>query len=205
MTGDVAVRAAHSLDAHPGIDEVVVIGPARSKSFVVTPDARGCDYLVGTGEDAPAKARAHDVPLIWDGDHLEEGVAVYGATPQGLTLAMAAREADPRLVALAHPSLSPGADHRAAFPRPVGRVGVADDTYAGHRLATGRSPNSFAACLAIGAGRSVTIVDHGPFMSGVALAGGVAVANGDSRPVWDQALDYLNAVTGMGLVMAEEG
>jgi hypothetical protein len=205
VTGDVAVRAAHSLEAHPGVEEVVVIGPARSKSFVVAPNAEGCDFLLGTGQDAPAKARSHGVPLIWDGERPEEGVAVYGASPQGLTLAMAARESDPRLVALAHPDLSQGADHRASFPHPVGRVEVADSTYAGHRLATGKSPNSFAACLAMGAGRNVTIVDHGAFMSGVALAGGLAVANGGRSPVWEHALDYLHAITDMGLVMAEAG
>lgn len=204
VTGDAAVRAAHSLEAHPGIDEVVVIGPARSKSFVVVPDAQSCDYLVGTGEDAPGKARSHGVPLIWDGERPEEGVVVYGASPQGLTLAMAAREPDHQLVAVAHPGLSPGTAHRASFPPPVGRIGVADSTYAGHRLATGKSPNSFAACLALGAGRNITIVDHGGFMSGVALAAGVVVANGEATPVWADALDYLHAATDMGLVMAEE-
>lgn len=204
VTGDVAVRAAHSLAAHPGVDEVVVIGPARSKSFPVVPDAEGCDYLVGTGEQGLEKAQEHGVPLIWDGDRPEAGVAVYGAGPQGLALAMASREPDPQLVAVAHPALEAGSDHRPRFPSPVGRIGVVDTTYAGQPLATGRSPNSYAACLAIGARRNVTIVDHGQFMSGVALAGGVVVADGGCRPVWDDALDYLHAVTEMGLVMAEE-
>lgn len=204
VTGDVAVRAAHSLAAHPGIDEVVVIGPARSKSFAVVPDAEGCDYLVGTGEQAPARARENGVPLIWDGEQLQPGVAVYGAGPQGLTLAMSSREPDPQLVAVAHPSLEAGSDQRAQFPAPVGRIGVSDSIYAGQRLATGRSPNSYAACLAIGGGRNVTIIDHGAFMSGISLAAGVAVANGEGRPVWDDALDYLHTVTEMGLVMAEE-
>jgi hypothetical protein len=183
---------------------VVVIGPARSKSFVVVPDAEGCDYLVGTGGEAPARARFHGIPLIWDGESAEDGVSVYGASAQGLTLAIAAREPDPRLVAVAHPGLSPGTDHRAPFPAPVGRIGVADATYASHQIAIGRSPNSFAACLALGAQRNVTIVDHGAFMSGVALAAGAAVANGEARPVWEDALAYLRAATDMGLVMAEE-
>jgi hypothetical protein len=204
VTGDAAVRAAHSLEAHPGVDEVVVIGPAKSRSFDVVPDASGCDYLVGTGDGAPGKARAQGVSLIWDGERPEEGVAVFGASPQGLTLAMASREPDPRLVAVAHPALEAGNDHRAAFPVPVGRIGVADGTYAGRRLATGRSPNSYAACLALGASRNVTIIDHGAFMSGVALAAGVSVANGSPSPVWGEALVYLETATGMGLVMAEE-
>lgn len=205
VTGDIAVRAAHSLDAHPAVDEVVVIGPATSKSFAVVPDAAGCDYLVGTGAEAPGKARVQGVSLIWDGERPEEGVAVYGANPQGLTLAMASRETDPRLVAVAHPALDGGNDHRAAFPDPVGRIGVADTTYAGRRLATGRSPNTYAACLALGAGRNVTIIDHGPFMSGIALGAGLAVTDGEARAVWDDALGYLRTATEMGLVMAEEG
>lgn len=205
VTGDAAVRAAHSLDAHPGVSEVVVIGPARSRSFVVVPDAEGCDYLVGTGTEAAEKARAHGVPLIWDGETPEEGVAVYGGSPQGLTLALAARESDPRLVAVAHPGLDPGTDNRAAFPHPVGRVGVTDGSYAGHRLAWGKSPNSFAASLTRGLRRNVTIVDQGAFMSGVALAAGLAVADEKAKPVWADALTYLHAATDMGLVMAEEG
>lgn len=205
VTGDVAVRAAHSLDAHPGIQQVVVIGPAKSRSFVVVPDAEGVDYLVGTGPGAPKQARKHGVPLIWDGDQAEDGVVAYGANPQGLTLAMAARESDPQLVAVAHPDLAGGNDQNASFPNPIGRIGVADSNYAGHRLATGHSPNSYAACLALGAHRNVTIVDQGAFMSGVALAAGVAVANGTARPVWEEALGYLETATGMGLVMAEEG
>lgn len=204
VTGDVAVRAAHSLDAHPSVDEVVVIGPAKSKSFTVVADANGCDYLVGTGPDALKQARQHGVPLIWDGKEQEAGVAVYGAGPQGLTLALASREPDPRLVAVAHPALEGGSEHRAAFPDPVGRVGLADTSYGGRQLAIGQSPNAYAACLALGAGRNVTIIDHGAFMSGVALAAGMAVANGEARPVWEDALDYLRTVTEMGLVMAEE-
>lgn len=204
VTGDVAVRAAHSLDAHPGVEQVVVIGPAKSKSFVVVPDAEGMDYLVGTGPEAPKRARSHGVPLIWDGEQPEDGVAVYGASPQGLTLAMAARESDPQLVAVAHPALTGGNAHQASFPDPVGRVGVADSSYAGHRLATGQSPNSYAACLALGARRNVTIVDQGTFMSGVALAAGLSVANGSPLPVWEAALGYLETATEMGLVMAEE-
>lgn len=205
VTGDVAVRAAHSLDAHPGVQQVVVIGPAKSRSFVVVPDADGVDYLVGTGPQAPKQARKHGVPLIWDGEQAEDGVVAYGANPQGLTLAMAARESDPQLVAVAHPDLAGGSDQNAPFPNPIGRIGVADSSYAGHRLATGHSPNSYAACLALGAHRNVTIVDQGAFMSGVALAAGVAVANGTARPVWEEALGYLETATGMGLVMAEEG
>lgn len=205
VTGDAAVRAAHSLEAHDRIDQVVVVGPARSRSFVVVPDAEGCDYLIGTGPDAPGRARSLGVPLIWDGESPERGVAVYGASPQGLTLALASREPDPRLVAVAHPDVAGGNDHRAVFPDPIGRIPVADTTFAGHRLATGHSPNSYAACLALGASRNVTIIDHGGFMSGIALAGGVAAANGRTKPIWDEALGYLQIVTEMGLVMAEEG
>ena len=204
VTGDVAVRAAHSLTAHPDVDEVVVIGPARSKSFKVVKSANKCDFLVGSGPDAPQRAEEHGVPLLWDGEDQTASTHVWGASPQGLTLAMASRESDPRLVAVAHPSLDGGRDHRARFPDPIGRLDVADTTYAGQHLATATSPNEFAACLAIGADRRVTIIDDGLFISGIALAAAIAVIEEEPGPVWQSALPYLQAATRMGLVMAED-
>lgn len=204
VTGDVAVRAAHSLTAHPEVEEVVVIGPARSKSFDVVESADGCDFLIGSGPEAPRRAAEHRVPLLWDGDTRSTGVWVWGASPPGLTLAMASRESDPRLVAVAHPSLEGGGDHRARFPDPIGTLAVADTTYAGKRIATATSPNEFAACLAIGADRRVTIIDDGLFLSGIALAAAIATVDEEPRPVWESALGYLQAAIGMGLVMAED-
>lgn len=204
VTGDIAVRAAHSLSADPLVDDVVVIGPARSKSFAVVGSADDCDLLIGNGPDAPKRARKLGVPLVWDGEEAEDGVHVWGASPQGLTLALAARESDPRIVAVAHPDLDSGSDHQARFPDPIGRLDVTDGVYAGQRLASALSPNEFAAALAVGTDRRVTLVDHGAFMSGVALAAGVAVAGDSPAPVWDDALTYLKAATAMGLVMAED-
>ena len=204
VTGDTAVRSAHSLQAHPGIDEVVVIGPAKSKSFTVVETAEGCDYLVGHGSSAPGLARKHGKPLIWDGEGPEDGVAVWGASPTGLALALSAREADPRLIAVAHPEIDDkGTTRTTRFPDPVGRVGVFDGTVGGRPVALAHSPNDFAACLAVGSSRRVTVVDHGAFLSGVALAAGLAAVNGSNRPVWDDALSYLETATEMGLVMAE--
>lgn len=204
VTGDTAVRAAHSLQAHPDIDEVVVIGPATSKSFPVVDSAEGCDFLVGHGDTAPGLAQQHGVPLVWDGEGDRDGVAVWGASPSGLVIAMATRESDPRLVAVAHPDIEDASTTRTSrFPDPVGRVGIFDATVGGRPIALAHSPNEFAACLAVGATRRVTLVDQGAFMSGIALAAGVAVANGASRAVWDDALPYLEAATEMGLVMAE--
>lgn len=182
----------------------MVAGPARSKSFEVVDDVSDCDVLVGSGPTAPGLARKHDVPLIWDGEGPEEGVAVWAASPTGLALALAAREPDPRLVALAHPDISSSSTTRSTrFPDPVGQVGVFDATLGDRPIALGHSPNEFAACLAVGASRRVTVVDHGGFLSGVALAAGIAALNGSDRPVWDEALDYLETATEMGLVMAE--
>lgn len=204
VTGDTAVRAAHSLQPHPGVDEVVVVGPATSKSFEVVESAEGCDYLVGHGESAPGLARKHGVPLIWDGDGPGDGIAVWGAAPTGLAIALAAREPDPRLVAVAHPEIDGRATSRTTrFPDPIGRAGVVDGSIGGRPVALAHSPNEFAACLAVGAHRRVAVVDHGAFMSGIALAAGLAVANGTARPVWDDALAYLEAAAEMGLVMAE--
>lgn len=204
VTGDVAVRSAHSLQAHPGIDEVVVIGPAKSKSFEVVDSADGCDYLVGHGDSAPGLARKHGVPLIWDGAQPEDGVAVWAASPAGLAIALASRESDPRLVAVAHPDVANGrTSRRTRFPDPVGRLGVFDTMVGERPVALAHSPNDFAACLVEGAGRRVTVVDHGGFLSGVALGAGIAAGDGSSRPVWDLSLPYLEAATEMGLVMAE--
>ena len=204
VTGDVAVRAAHTLAAHPDIDDVVVIGPARSKSFVVVDSADDCDFVIGTGPEAPKRARELDVPLVWSGESQADGVAVWGANPKGLTLALAERESDPRLVAVAHPDLEEGSDHVARFPDPIGQLKVVDGTYSGHRLAWAASPNQFAAALAIGADRRVTVVDDGQFMAGITLAAGAVVADADPKPVWEAALPYLQAATSMGLVMAED-
>jgi predicted RNA-binding protein with TRAM domain len=81
---------------------------------------------------------------------------------------------------------------------------VADAEFGGHRVAVGRSPDKFAACLAIGAERRVTIVDEGAFLSGIALAAGVFVVEAEPGAVWDQALSYLQIASAMGLVMAED-
>jgi hypothetical protein len=204
VSGDTAVRAAHSLAAHPTVSEVVVIGPATSKNFEVVETADGCDLLVGTGRSAPEKARAWGIPLLWNGESHADGAAVWGASPQGLTIALASREADPQLVAVAHPDLEGGSDHRARFPDPLGQLEMADTEYDGHRLGVARSPNVFAACLAIGARRRVTIIDDGAFLSGIALAAGIDVIGEEPKAVWDEALVYLRAATAMGLVMAED-
>jgi len=181
-----------------------VIGPARSKSFRVLDSAKGCDFLIGTGPKAPTRARELGVPLVWDGEEQMPEIAVWGGSPQGLTLALASREADPRLVAVAHPDFEEGSDHQARFPDPVGQLVVVDGTYGGQRLAEAASPNEFAAALAIGADRRVTVVDHGAFMSGIALAAAVEIADDNPKAVWDDALPYLRAATLMGLVMAED-
>jgi hypothetical protein len=182
--------------------EVVVIGPATSRTYRVVDDATGCDLLVGTGAEAPGRAAELGVGLVWDGDKPEGGVAVYGASPEGLALAMAARENDLQLVAVAYPWAEPREGRTARLPRPVGKVTLHDTTFGGRPIAIGPSPNSYAAALTSGLERRVTIVDDGAFLAGVALAAGTAVKTGGA--VWDDALTYLRAATGMGLVMAEE-
>lgn len=203
-SGDTAVRAAHSLAAHTTVDEVVVIGPARSRTFRVVPDADECDLLVGTGAGAPARAHKLGVPLLWDGETPEDGVVVWGASPIGLALALGAREPDPRIIAAAHPEFDEGSDHQVRFPDPVGSVKVADATFAGRRVALAHSPDRFAACLAVGSERMVTIVDDGAFMSGIALAAAIDAVDGGPVAVWERALPYLQAVSAMGLVMADD-
>jgi hypothetical protein len=50
----------------------------------------------------------------------------------------------------------------------------------------------------------VTIVDDAAFLSGIALAAGIAALNGGPAPVWDRSLPYLQAASAMGLVMADD-
>ena len=204
VTGDIAVRAAHSLSAHPGIDEVVVIGSARSRSFRVVPDADGCDVLIGTGDGAPDKARELGVRLVWDGDDPADGVVVWGASPVGVALALAARESESRVVAVAHPDLDEGTDHQVRFPDPIGALKASDVVFGERHVALAKSPDQLAACLAVGAERRVTIIDDGAFLSGIALAAGVAIVADQPGPVWDSALSYLQTAAAMGLVMADD-
>jgi hypothetical protein len=185
------------------VDEVVVIGPARSRNFLVVPDAEDCAYLVGTGPGAPARARELGVGLVWDGFEPVEGAVVWGASPIGVALSLAAREPDSRIVAVAHPELEEGSDHQVRFPDPIGSLRVADAVVGGRHAALAKSPNQFAACLAVGSERRVTIIDDGAFLSGVALAAGVMVAGAEPIPVWDRALPYLQTAAAMGLVMAD--
>ena len=88
-----------------------------------------------------------------------------------------------------------------SFPKPIGRLPATDGTLGKKHLAQSHS-NAFAACLVEGRGRSVSIVDDAAFLSGVALAAGIACVDSEG-PVWDNALAYLQATTVMGLVMAE--
>lgn len=203
-SGDTAVRAAHSLSAHDSVEEVVVVGPARSRSFRVVPDASELDLLIGSGEAAPERARKLGVRLLWDGDNPAEGVVVWGASPVGLALALGAREPDPRIIAVAHPDLDEGFDHQVRFPDPVGPVKAADATFGRKHVALAQSPDRFAACLAVGSERQVTIVDDGAFMSGIALAAAIDIVAEEPAPVWESALVYLQAAAAMGLVMAED-
>ena len=207
VTGDISVRAAHSLAAHTTVAEVVVIGPARSKNFEVVDSVEGCDLLVGSGDVAITKARGTGVPLVWDGDSPQKGVAVWGANPKGLTLALASRETDPRLVAEAHPDNETGNGTPIRFPDPVGRIPASNEIYEGLPLALAKSTSEFAACLVESSARRVTVVDDAGFLSGVALAAAVDVAAGGDAaetPVWESSLAYLQAATDMGLVMAED-
>lgn len=204
VSGDTAVRAAHCLSAHGTVEEVLVVGPARSRSFRVVPDASECDFLIGSGAEAPDRARKLGVPLLWDGDTPAEGIAVWGASPVGLALALAAREPDPRIVAVAHPDLEEGFDHQVRFPDPVGPAKVADATFGGKHVALAHSPHRFAACLAVGSERRVAIVDDGAFMSGIALAAAIDVLDENPAAVWDYALVYLQTAAAMGLVMADD-
>jgi hypothetical protein len=206
--GENAVRAAHSLAAEPSVDDLVVIGPATSNNFKVVKDPTGLDVLVGSGADAPRQARRHDLPLVWDGDRSEEGVLVWGASILGLAAAIGARQRKPALVAAAHPDAPAGDGQSVRFARPVGatqvsRVKLDRDGSDATAVELGRSYNEYAACVVQTKKRQVTVVDVAAFLSGIALAAGVAAIRSSPTPVWDRALPYLEMAHSMGLVMAE--
>jgi hypothetical protein len=203
ITGDRAVRAAHSLAADPLVDEVVVIGPAKSRSFAVVDDASQCDILIGSGPTAPGRARELGKPLIWDGDKPQEGVAVWGANVAGVAIAMSDRQSKVIKIAAAHPDYAPGTGESVRFAKPVGATQTEAVQFGERSVLQGKSYNEYAGCLVKAKARNVTIVDRADFLSGVALAAGIAAMNGESNPVWAASLKYLEAATGMGLVMAE--
>lgn len=202
MTGDRAVRAAHSLAADPLAEEVVVVGPAKSRSFKVVEEPSQCDLLIGSGPTAPAKAREFGLPLVWDGKKRTNGVSVWGANLAGLALAMAERESRVTTIAIADPDAPAGSGSSVRFAKPVGATQVAEIALNGHSLLQGKSYNDHAGCLVVSKSRRVTIIDKADFLSGIALAAGVAVLAGEPRPVWDASLVYLETAVAMGLVMA---
>ena len=201
--GDIPVRAAHSLAADPLVDSVVVVGPAKSRSFDVVDDPSACDVLIGSGRESLRRARRFGLPLIWDLDEPADGVAVWGASPFGVAASMSVREKKANLAALAHPDADAANGRSVRFARPVGATQTSPVRADGHVVHVGRSYNEYAACLVTSKSRSVTVVDRAAFMSGVALAAGVSVFTAQPRATWEDALTFLETAVGMGLVMAE--
>lgn len=197
------MRAAHSLAADPSVDSVVVVGPAKSRSFQVVEDPSDCDVLIGTGEDAPTRASSFGIPLVWDGLTPAPGVAVWGASTPGLAAALADRERRVAVAAAADPNLPAGSGQTVRFARPVGATQVEPVDLGGNRVLIGKSYNEYGACLVRSKSRRLAVVDHAAFLAGIALAAGIAVFKQGPGPVWDQALTYLEIATGMGLVLAE--
>lgn len=200
--GETSVRAAHSLSADPGVDELVVLGPAKSQNFKVVSSPAGLDVLVGSGPRAPVEARKHGLPLIWDGTEQTEGVHTWGASVIGLTAAISKRHRSPEVIAVAHPNLPAGTGPSVRFARPVGATQtnelVADRT----SMFAGKSYNDYAACLVTTKRRRFTVVDRADFLSGIALAAGIAAFGKEPQAVWASALKYLETAAGMGMVMA---
>ncbi len=202
-SGDSAVRAAHSLAAHPRVESLVILGPASSRFYEVVTDPTECDLLVVSGPDAPARFAETGVPMVWDGDSLHPGVSVWGASPAGLAMALAVREGEPAVGLVAAPDLDESREQKVRFPEPIGVVGVSEVQIGGRTLLRGRASNGHIGAMATRGPRKVAIVDEAAFMAGVALAAGALVAGGEPGPVWDDALGYLTAAAEMGLVMAE--
>ena len=204
VDGEVTVRAAHSLSAHPGVSSIALLAPARSSHFPTVEDPDGFDVVVGTdgarrvGIDTGGTVATTEPGLSTPG--------LSGATVAGLALALAVGVDDLEEVAVALPG-QPAGDRRVVFPSPIdGRMAVSD-SMDGHTLLVAEGPGPLGAALVSGGARQRVIVDDHAFLSAVALAAaaGVIVEDGmtESAPVWTRAQDYLRVAVEMGLVVGE--
>lgn len=204
VDGETTTRAAHSLSTHPGVDEVVLLGPATSAHFDTVRSVSGFDAVVGT-EKAAVPASKAGLPAVVTGE-MGTGIGISGASVEGLALALAVGVEAVHSLAIAIPG-DPDGDESVTFPSPIDERPARRRRYDGHQLHVAYGSDELAAAMVLGETRHRVVVDHPLFMAGIALAAGVGVLLeapvAEPTPVWTRAEPYLRAAVDMGLVIGE--
>jgi len=204
VDGETTTRAAHSLSTHPGVDEVVLLGPATSAHFDTVRSVSGFDAVVGT-EKAVVPASKAGLPAVITGS-MATGVGISGASVEGLALALAVGVEAVHSLAVAIPG-DPDGEETVTFPSPIDGRPARRRRYDGHELHVAHGSDELAAAMVQGEARHRVVVDHPLFMAGIALAAGVGVLLDSPvtqpTPVWTRAEPYLRTAVGMGLVIGE--
>lgn len=203
VDGETTTRAAHSLSTHPGVEQVAVLGPAKSTHFDTVTSLAGFDAVVGT-DKAAAPSREAGLPVIVSGD-LPGQAGVSGASIPGLALALAVGVEGVHSVAVAVPGEEMG-DETVTFPSPIDARPAHRELFDGHEVQVADS-NELAAAMVLGESRHRVVVDHPPFLAGIALAAGIGVfLEGpvtEPIPTWTRSRAYLRTAVEMGLVVGE--
>ncbi|MGA7270440.1 MAG: hypothetical protein WB239_05140 [Acidimicrobiia bacterium] len=204
VEGEVTMRAAHSLAAQPGIDQISLLAPARSASFPTVERATGYDLVVGRGVAAEVGVK-EGIPAVVEGT-LGEQPGVYHASLRGLAMALAVGVEGVDIVAVALPG-EPQGRRQLVFPSPIDARNAVEERMDGHELSVANGTGPLAAAMVLGGDRHRVIIDDHHFMAGIALAAAAAVALADPpqepEPVWTRAVDYLRVAADMGLVIGE--
>lgn len=203
VDGEVTMRAAHTLSAHPGIESVSLLAPARSDHFDTVDHAADGSVVMGT-DGAVEVAETARAPVATT-EHTAVARGLSGAGITGLALALAVGVEGVDTVAVAAPG-HPTGERRIVFPSPIDSLAVDEEVVDGHRLLIGGGSDPLGAAMVSGTRRHRVIVDDHRFMSGIALAAAAVLAapNGtNGSPVWTRAEDYLRVAVEMGLVIGE--
>ena len=189
----IRLRAVSALLADHRIDRLGILGASPPKSW-------------GERVERLAVAGGWDIVVGLDpvGDQLSVTPAAGGdvswAGPTGLTRTLGRQVGDCQLAAtVPGDPLKDGP--RFGFPSPIGWLRGASSNGIHHCP----HASTVAGVMAVTAdGHSLAIVDEQEFLDACALAAGIILASqGRSGPVWENPDAYLDAVTSMGLVVAD--
>ncbi len=204
VEGEVTMRAAQSLAAQPGVDQISLLAPAKSASFPTVERATGYDLIVGRAVAAEVGAK-EGIPAVVEGT-LEVQPGMYHASIAGLAMSLAVGVDGVETVAVATPGEPQGRRH-LVFPSPIDARNAVEDRVDGHEVLVANGAGPLASAMVLGADRHRVIVDDHHFLAGIALAAAAAVALTDPPeepvPVWTRAGDYLRLAVEMGLVIGE--
>jgi hypothetical protein len=205
VDGESTTRAAQSLADHPGIETVALLAPASSRNFETVTSADGFDVVVGKAVAAETAQRA-GLPAVVEGELPDGSRGVYGASIQGLAIALSKDLSDSPLAAVALEGEEDG-DRTVMFPSPIDSRPATEETFAGHSLLVARGEGPLQAAIALGGDRHRVVMDQARFMEGIALAAGVGILLDRSVEnvlgVWEAASTYLSTAVAMGLVLGE--